>query len=177
MLLAEVSVVSSTARNPEHPFDGTKFYIDDWSSWDCSFADTLVLAKYIQTPRVKRNHLLLAASQHKASKSNCRCCIFVEDTRVDMVLWSLQQPNKLNFACFLGWHSCQETIWGVFKLDFDSYERSQDFETGVLHRISSRFCLAEWFGRGSHFWKNPKYSYLGFMQGLHPLPPAPLTPF
>jgi len=26
-----VSVVSSTVNNPEHPFNGTKFYIDDWS--------------------------------------------------------------------------------------------------------------------------------------------------
>lgn len=25
-----VSVVSSTVNNPEHPFDGTKFYIDEW---------------------------------------------------------------------------------------------------------------------------------------------------
>ena len=36
---------------------------------------------------------------------------------------------------------------------FDSYERSQDFETAVLHRISSRVYLAEWFGLGSHFEK------------------------
>ena len=50
-----------------------------------------------------------------------------------------------------GWHSGQETILGAFKLDFDSYERYQDFETGVLHRISSRFYLAEWVGLGSAF--------------------------
>ena len=30
-------------------------------------------------------------------------------------------------------------------------ETSRDFETGVLHRISSRVYLAEWFGLGSHF--------------------------
>ena len=39
-------------------------------------------------------------------------------------------------------NSGQETIFGVFELDFDSYERYQDFETGVLHRISSRIYLA-----------------------------------
>ena len=50
----------------------------------------------------------------------------------------------------------QETVLGVFKLDFDSYERYQDFETGVLHRISSRIYLAEWFGLGSHFGKKSK---------------------
>ena len=36
-------------------------------------------------------------------------------------------------------------------MDFDSYERYLDFETGVLHRIWSRIYLAEWFGLGSHF--------------------------
>ena len=38
-------------------------------------------------------------------------------------------------------------------MDFDSYERYPDFETGVLHRISSRVYLAEWFGLGRHFGK------------------------
>ena len=52
-----------------------------------------------------------------------------------------------------GRHSGQETIFGVFKLNFDSYESSQDFQTGVLHRISSRIYLAEWFGLGSDFEK------------------------
>ena len=42
-----------------------------------------------------------------------------------------------------GWHSGQETILEVFTLGFDSYERYLDFETGVLHRISSRIYLAE----------------------------------
>ena len=49
------------------------------------------------------------------------------------------------------WHSGRETIFGVFKLDFDSYESSRTFDTGVLHRKSSRIDLAEWFGLGSHF--------------------------
>ena len=35
-------------------------------------------------------------------------------------------------------------------MDFDSHDRYQDFETGVLHRILSRVHLAEWFGPGSH---------------------------
>ena len=41
----------------------------------------------------------------------------------------------------------------VFKLNVDSYEGYLDFENGVLHRISSRIYLAEWFGLGSHFGK------------------------
>ena len=41
-----------------------------------------------------------------------------------------------------GWHSGRETIFGVFKLDFDSYEGYLDFETGLLPRISSRIYLA-----------------------------------
>ena len=41
-----------------------------------------------------------------------------------------------------GWHSGQETIFGVFKLDFDTYESSRDLDTGVLHRIPSRIDLA-----------------------------------
>ena len=41
-------------------------------------------------------------------------------------------------------------MFGVFKSDFDSYEGYLDFETGVLHRISSRIYLAEWLGPGSH---------------------------
>ena len=61
------------------------------------------------------------------------------------------------------WHSGQETILGVFKLDFDSYKRYQDFETGVLHRISSRFYLEEWFGLGSHCGKNAAHNYLVFI--------------
>ena len=36
-------------------------------------------------------------------------------------------------------------------MEFDSYERYLDFETGVLHRVSSQVHLAEWFGLGSHF--------------------------
>ena len=36
-----------------------------------------------------------------------------------------------------------ESIFGVFKLDFDSYESSWNFDTVVLHRISSRIYLAE----------------------------------
>ena len=50
-----------------------------------------------------------------------------------------------------GWHSGQETVFGVFKLNVDSYERSQSLDTEVLHRISSRIYPAEWFGLGSHF--------------------------
>ena len=38
-------------------------------------------------------------------------------------------------------------------MTLDSDETSRDFETGVLHRISSRVYLAEWFGLGSHFGK------------------------
>ena len=53
-----------------------------------------------------------------------------------------------------GWHSGQETIFGVFKLEFDSFESSRNFDTGVLHRSSSRIDLAEWFGLGSLLWKN-----------------------
>ena len=53
-----------------------------------------------------------------------------------------------------GWHCGRETIFGVFKFDFDSYESSRNFDTRVLHRISSRIDLAEWFGLGSHFGKN-----------------------
>ena len=50
-----------------------------------------------------------------------------------------------------GWHSGRGTIFGVFKLEFDSYERYHNFDTGVLHILSSRIYLAEWFGLGSHF--------------------------
>ena len=39
-------------------------------------------------------------------------------------------------------------------MTLDSDETSRDFETGVLHRISSRVYLAEWFGLGSHFGRN-----------------------
>ena len=42
---------------------------------------------------------------------------------------------------------------GVVKFYFDSYERYQDFETGILHRISSWIYLTESFGLGSHFEK------------------------
>ena len=52
-----------------------------------------------------------------------------------------------------GGHSGHGTIFGVFKLEFRSYESSQNFETGVLHRISSRIYLEEWFGLGSRFGK------------------------
>ena len=40
---------------------------------------------------------------------------------------------------------------GVFKLEFDSYEGYFDFDTGVIHRISNRIYLAEWFGLRSNF--------------------------
>ena len=53
-----------------------------------------------------------------------------------------------------GWHSGRGTMFGVFKLEFDSYESSRNFETEVLHRNSSRIDLAEWFGLGSRFGKN-----------------------
>ena len=59
-----------------------------------------------------------------------------------------------------GWHSVQGIIFFVFRLDFDSYESSLNFETGVLHRISSWIYLAEWFGLGSIFWK--KYKLLHY---------------
>ena len=49
------------------------------------------------------------------------------------------------------------TMFGTFKFDFDSYESSRNFETGVLHRILSRIHLAEWFGLWSHFGKCTKY--------------------
>ena len=52
-----------------------------------------------------------------------------------------------------GWHSGWGTLFGVFKLEFGSYESSRNFETGVLNRVSSRIDLAEWFGLGSHFGK------------------------
>ena len=65
------------------------------------------------------------------------------------------KPNKASS----GSHSGQETIFRDFKLDFDSYERYLDFETGVLHRISCRIYLAEWFGLGSHFGKNTTLGY------------------
>ena len=39
-------------------------------------------------------------------------------------------------------------------MEFDSYERYLDFETGILHRISTRIYPAEWFGLGSHFGKS-----------------------
>ena len=72
------------------------------------------------------------------------------------------------------WQSCWDTIaaavgrhleilvdsklfFCVFNLDSDSYERYLNFDTGVLHRISSRIYIAEWFSLGSHFEKNTKY--------------------
>ena len=65
-------------------------------------------------------------------------------------------PNELQ----IDWHSGQETIFGVFKFDFDSYEGYLDFETMVLHRISSRIYLAEWFGLRSHFGKNADLAFI-----------------
>ena len=55
------------------------------------------------------------------------------------------------------WHSGQGTVFGVFKLDVDSYESARNFDTWVLHRISSRIDLAEWFGLGAIL---PKHGYL-----------------
>ena len=34
------------------------------------------------------------------------------------------------------------TMFGVFRLDFDPYESSGNFDTGILHRIPSRIDLA-----------------------------------
>ena len=45
-------------------------------------------------------------------------------------------------------------------MDFDSYERYLDFEIGVLHRISSRFYLAEWFGLRSHVEQNTDVGFI-----------------
>ena len=53
-----------------------------------------------------------------------------------------------------GRRSGQGAMLGVLKLDFDSYERYLDFDTGVPHRISSRVYPAEWFGLGISFVKN-----------------------
>ena len=50
-----------------------------------------------------------------------------------------------------GWHSGQETILGVFKLDFDSYERYQDFETGTQNFEPDLCSIAIW--PGEPFWK------------------------
>ena len=50
-------------------------------------------------------------------------------------------------------------IFGVFKSNFESYERYLDFETGVLHRISSRIYRAEWFGPGSQFEKTACFGF------------------
>ena len=44
-----------------------------------------------------------------------------------------------------------DTIFGAFRLALDSGKRYLDFDTRVLHRISSRIYLAEWFGLGRHF--------------------------
>ena len=41
-----------------------------------------------------------------------------------------------------GWHSGRGTMFGVFKLEFDTYESYRDFDTRVLHRISSQIYLA-----------------------------------
>ena len=51
-------------------------------------------------------------------------------------------------------------IFGVFKWNFDSHARYLDFETRVLHRVSSRTYLAEWFGLGSHFGKHASFSFI-----------------
>ena len=66
---------------------------------------------------------------------------------------SIGQPWVKQTLGNSGWRSDWGTIFGVLKLDFDSYERYLDFETRVLHRNSSRIELAEWFGLGSHFGK------------------------
>ena len=42
-----------------------------------------------------------------------------------------------------------KTIFVVFNIDFDTYESSREFETGVLHRISSRIDLAECLAWGA----------------------------
>ena len=39
-------------------------------------------------------------------------------------------------------------------MEFDSYARYLDFETRVLHRISTQMYLTEWFCLGSHFAEN-----------------------
>ena len=65
--------------------------------------------------------------------------------------WRSSSRQHTNIFFLSDWHSGQETMCGVFKLDFATYESSRKFETGVLHRTSSRIYLAEWFGLGSHF--------------------------
>ena len=52
--------------------------------------------------------------------------------------WEIKNDGRL---LGLKLYSPNSATFGVFKLDFDSYERYQDFETGVLHRISSRIYL------------------------------------
>ena len=68
------------------------------------------------------------------------------------LLWG-ESPHRKAYHPTKWSDTPQDTVFGVFTLDFDSYERYQDFDTGVLHRIWSRIYLAEWFGLGSHFAK------------------------
>ena len=51
-------------------------------------------------------------------------------------------------------------MFGVVKMDVDSYERYADFETGVLHTISSQVYLAEWFCLGHQFGNIPVWDSL-----------------
>ena len=76
-----------------------------------------------------------------------------------------------------GRHSGQGTMFGVFKLDFDSYERYLDLDTGVLHRIWSRIYLAQWFGLGSHFGTNASFVLISNMLMLIVLEHFPINGF
>ena len=53
---------------------------------------------------------------------------------------------------------------GVFKLDFDTYESSQKFDTGVLHSISSRIDLRSHFGKNAYFVNISKDNMLVFWE-------------
>ena len=67
-------------------------------------------------------------------------------------------------------------------MNLDSDETSRDICTGVLHRISIPFIWAEWFGLGSHFWKNAKvllfwkYAYAFFQEQSPKMVSAPNVP-
>ena len=74
--------------------------------------------------------------------------------QIGRVLGTSPPPPSLGSS---SWHSGRGTIFGVFKLEFGSYESPRNFETVVLHRISTWIDLAEWFGMGSDF---RKYAYV-----------------